>query len=134
MAFISRNLFIMDNKQFNQSFKERTIQQSLNIMKYYSELKKTDSIRIIGKQLIRCSTSVGANLRAACVARSANEKFAKYCIVVEEADEMIYWIDLLNRYHINLHVPDHIISEANEIVKVMTACKRGLGRKIGSHR
>lgn len=124
----------MNYREFNQTFTERTIQQSLNIIKYYSELRKTDSIRIIGKQLIRCSTSVGANFRAACVARSAKEKFAKYCIVVEEADEVVYWLNLLNRHHEKLMVPERILLEAKEIIKVMTACKRGIGRTIGSHK
>ena len=124
----------MNYREFNQIFTERTIQQSLNIINYYSGLKKTDSIRIIGRQLVRSATSVGANFRAAFVARSTKEKFAKYCIVVEEADEVLYWLNLLERHHENLDVPKNILSEAKEITKVMTACKRGLGRKIGLHK
>lgn len=88
LALINKTLY-MDNVTFNTLFRKRTINLSLEIMKFYSGLKKFDEVRIMGKQLIRCVTSVGANFRAACVARSTNEKYSKYCIVVEEADEMI---------------------------------------------
>ena len=50
---------------------------------------------MIGKQLLRSGTSIGANYRAACRARSRAEFIAKLGVVVEEADESIYWIELL---------------------------------------
>ncbi len=124
----------MDNKEFNSHFKNRTMQLALDIMKFYSILKKNDAVRIMGKQLIRSTTSVGANFRAAGLSRSLNEKFSKFCIVVEEADETIYWLELFNKCHLDIKVPEKVLTEANEIVKVMSACKRGLGRKIGKYK
>ena len=56
----------------------------------YEHLHKTDSIRIIGKQIVRASTSTAANYRAACCARSKAEFFSEMSIVVEEADETVF--------------------------------------------
>jgi four helix bundle protein len=58
-------------------------------------LPKTDEAKILGKQLLRSSTSVAANYRAAYRGRSNNEWYAKLCIVVEEADETQFWTELL---------------------------------------
>lgn len=126
--------FIMTNSEFAQHYKERTLNFSLDILNFYAKVQKLDETRIMGKQLIRCATSIGANFRAACVARSFNEKFAKYCIVVEEADEAIYWLLLFKRCHLNIHVPNQLIEEAEILTKVMTACKKGIGRKVGKYK
>jgi four helix bundle protein len=61
----------------------------------YAKLPKTDELRIVGKQLIRSATSVAANYRAACRARSKAEFAAKMSIVVEEADETLFWMEIL---------------------------------------
>lgn len=61
----------------------------------YIALPKTDELRIVGKQLIRASTSVAANYRAVCRARSKAEFCAKMNIVVEEADETLFWLEVL---------------------------------------
>lgn len=120
----------MEQKDFNETFRKRTKKLALAILKFYSELQKNDEVRIIGKQLIRSVTSVGANYRATCVARSKRERFSKFCIVVEEADETIYWLEIFNECHLNINVPDEIIKEAIEIVKVMTACKTNIARQL----
>lgn len=124
----------MNSNEFVKSFRSRTTAFALDIMAFYSKLKKLDETRIMGRQLIRSATSVGANFRAACHARSLNEKFAKYCIVVEEADESIYWLELLDKSHLGIKVPEHLKHEATELSKVMQACKRNLGRKIGKYK
>jgi four helix bundle protein len=58
-------------------------------------MSKTDSSRIIGKQLIRSVTSTAANYRAACLSRSKKEFYSKISIVVEEADETLFWLEIL---------------------------------------
>ena len=80
---------------FNEDLRERTKIFAVRIIKMYSILKKTDEIRIIGKQLLRSGTSVAANFRAVCRARSDKERFAKLSIVVEEADETLFWLEIL---------------------------------------
>lgn len=80
---------------FNEDLRNRTKIFAVRIIKMYSILKKTDEIRIIGKQLLRSGTSVAANFRAVCRARSDKERFAKLSIVVEEADETLFWLEIL---------------------------------------
>jgi len=61
----------------------------------YRALPRHEEARIIGRQLLRSGTSVGANYRAACRARSKAEFVAKLGIVLEEADETVFWLELL---------------------------------------
>ena len=75
--------------------KERTKRFGLRIMKMVDSLPQTTSGRTIGKQLIRSGTSVGANYRAACQGRSRADSVAKLGIVIEEADECLYWLELI---------------------------------------
>lgn len=75
--------------------KDRTKRFALRIMKMVDALPKTTSGRAIGNQLIRAGTAVGANYRAACRGRSKAEFAAKLGIVVEEADECGYWLELI---------------------------------------
>jgi four helix bundle protein len=70
-----------------QEFKRRAQQFALRVIRLIERLPKRTSGEVIGKQLLRCATSVGANYRAACRARSPSEFCAKMGIVEEEADE-----------------------------------------------
>ena len=81
---------------FNQQFRERTKEASLRVIRLYQQLPKSGEAQIIGKQLLRCATSVAANFRAACRGRSGAEWYAKLCICVEEADEAQFWLELLS--------------------------------------
>ena len=68
----------------------------LRIIKLVDSLPPASSAQIIGKQLLRWGTSVGANYRAACRAKSSADLIHKLSIVEEEADECLYWLELLN--------------------------------------
>ena len=81
----------MDEKEL----KERTKQFALRIMKLLDALPNTVSWRAIANQLVRAGTSVGANYRAACRGRSKAEFIAKLGVVIEEADECEYWLELI---------------------------------------
>lgn len=85
----------MDHGEFAEVMRGRTKQLAIRVIRMYGRLAKSDEIRIIGKQLMRSSTSVAANYRAACRARSKAEFFAKLSITIEEADETLFWIELL---------------------------------------
>ena len=106
----------------NNSLQERTKQFALRIVRLTSSLPSSRSERVIGGQLIRCGTSVGANYRAACRARSPAEFRAKLGIAEEEADESIYWMELLIAAEI---VPferlENLIQEANDILSMVKA-------------
>ena len=82
-------------KQELRDLKQRTKQFALQIIRLYRTLPVTDEERILGKQLLRSRTSVGANYRAACRARSKAEFIAKLGIVLEESDETVFWLELL---------------------------------------
>ena len=77
-------------------FKKRTKEIALRIIKLVDSLPPASSAQIIGKQLLRSGTSVGANYRAACRAKSTADLIHKLSIVEEEADECLYWRELLN--------------------------------------
>ena len=105
-----------------QEFKQRTKQLALRVIKLVSSLPKNTVSEVIGKQLIRSGTSVGANYRAACRARSTADLIAKLRIVEEEADECLYWMELIVEAKLvdvaNLR---SIMSETNEILAMTVA-------------
>jgi four helix bundle protein len=74
-----------------EELQSRTKRFALRVVKLYRSLPKSNEARILGKQLLRSGTSIGANYRAACRARSRAEFIAKLGIVLEEADETAFW-------------------------------------------
>ena len=80
---------------FNELLRARTKEASLRVIRLFQQLPRTGEASVLGKQLLRSATSVAANYRAACRGRSAAEWYAKICICVEEADETLFWLELL---------------------------------------
>jgi four helix bundle protein len=102
--------------------KVRTKELALRIMRLVNFLPNTRSGRAIGNQLTRSGTSVGANYRAACRARSKPEFLAKLGIVEEEADETCYWLELIiDGDLIPKHRVDPLLAEANELTAIIVA-------------
>ncbi|MBE9186404.1 four helix bundle protein [Microcoleus sp. LEGE 07076] len=105
-----------------QEFKKRTNELALRVIKLVGSLPKNTVSEVIGKQLIRSGSSVGANYRAACGARSTADLIAKLRIVEEAADECIYWMELIVEAKLvdvtNLR---SIMSETNEILAMTVA-------------
>lgn len=117
----------MKQEEFNEQFRERTKNLALNIIKTISPLKYSDALGILRKQEIRACSSVAANFRAVCRGRSLKERYAKLCIVVEEADETIFWLEMLvEGEFLDGNVAKPLIQEATEILKVMSAYKKSL--------
>jgi four helix bundle protein len=105
-----------------EEFKERTKQFALRIIRLVDTLPATASASHIGGQLLRAGTSVGSNYRAACRARSPAEFCAKLGIVEEEADETIYWIELLIEASlVQGQLLGDLIQVANEILAMVIA-------------
>jgi four helix bundle protein len=114
-----------DEFVFREAFKSRTKQMALRVVKLFQALPKTGESQIPGKQLLRSATSVAANYRAACRSRSTNEFFAKICIVVEEADETIFWLELLSESGILPSIKlESLMEEATEILKITSTAKK----------
>jgi len=105
-----------------KTFKERTKKFALAVVKLVEALPRTRTVDVLGRQLLRAGTSVGANYRAACRGRSASDVVAKSGIVEEDADEAICWMELLADAGV---VPAERISalkkEANELVAMTVA-------------
>lgn len=108
-----------------EALKKRTKQFGLRVMNLVDALPKTTSGRAIGAQLIRSGTSVGANYRSACRGRSDAEFAAKLGVVVEEADESGYWMELSIEGGLlpATQVPP-LLKEAEELVALFTAAIR----------
>jgi four helix bundle protein len=100
----------------------RTKAFALRVIRLVDSLPTRRSCEVIGKQLLRSATSVGANYRAACRARSPAEFCAKMGIVEEEADESAYWLELLMDGEIvKREVLADLHAEAGEIVAMVVA-------------
>ena len=115
-----------------QEFKNRTKQIALRIIRLVESLPSSRSAEILGKQLLRSGTSIGANYRAACRGKSTADVLHKLSIVEEEADESLYWIELLIESDI---VPESKLttlhSDVNEIVAMtVTSIRTIRSRKI----
>jgi four helix bundle protein len=105
--------------------KARTKQFALRVMKMVDALPRTIQGRTIAKQIIRSATSVAANYRAACRARSRAEFIAKIGVVEEEADESCFWLELI--IDSGLLTEERIrplLSEAGELVAIIAASRK----------
>jgi len=103
----------------------RTKQFALRILRLYRLLPARDEARILGKQVLRSGTSVGANYRAACRARSKAEFISKIGIVLEEADETVFWLELLLESGIVNHENlDDLLREADELTAIFVSSLR----------
>lgn len=110
---------------FAEEFRKRTKRFAVEVIQMYKKIPKTDEARIVGRQLIKAATSVAANYRAACRARSEKEFYAKLSIVVEEADESIFWMEILNDSGI-YKVDQELVNEGNEILAVIAKSRKTL--------
>src|SRR4030095_6842686 len=100
--------------------KKRTKAFALRIIKLVESLPSGKTADVIGRQLLRCGTSVGANYRASCRAKSAADFIAKMGMFEEEADEAVYWIELLVESDLvrSSRVAD-LLDEANQLVAIV---------------
>src|SRR3954452_17344863 len=108
-----------------QQLLERTKTFALRSLKLVDHLPRTMSGRAIGNQLVRSATSVGANYRAACRSRSRAEFASKLGIVAEEADESVYWLELISEGRLLPEAKvDGLLKEANELTAIFTFARR----------
>ena len=106
--------------KFADELKKRTRQFGVRIVRVVQSLDEGPTARVLGNQLLRCGTSVGANYRAACRARSPAEFRAKLGIVEEECDEAIYWLEMMIEVGMKSETSlADLIQEANEILAIV---------------
>src|SRR5690349_7457903 len=103
----------------------RTKLFALRVIRLTQSLPRDRTADVIGRQLLRCGTTVGANYRAACRARSPADFIAKLGIVEEEADESLYWMELLLESKlVDQSLIAELIKEANELLSMTVASIR----------
>ncbi len=116
-----------------EELKKRTKQFALRAIKLFNSLPKKKDAEVLGIQLLLASTSVGANYRAACRARSQADFISKITIVEEESDESAYWIELLGESGIvKKKLLENLLIEANELTAIFTSSGRTAKSKINS--
>ncbi len=110
--------------QFNEQIRERTLSMAVEVHKLLANLTVSSLTRPIVTQLIRSSTSVASNFRAATRSRSDAEFYSKICIVVEEIDETQFWLDYLDRIKLlGRSGAAGVFNEVEELVKIFTSIK-----------
>lgn len=116
-----------------EKLKQRTKQFALEVLKFTKDFNKTDESYIIKKQLLRSAFSIAANYRAVCRARSNAEFVSKLSIVVEEADECVFWIELsLEAEIVDKEMANIILKEANEILAIMSKSRKTIKNRINN--
>jgi four helix bundle protein len=114
-----------------EDLKQRTKRFALRVIRLVQALPRNRMGEVIGRQLLRSGTSVGANYRAVCRARSPADFVAKMHIVQEEADESLYWMELLTDAKV-VEAPRvaDLLREADELLAIFVASINTARRKI----
>lgn len=108
-----------------EQMRDRTKAFALRIIRLYLSLPYKTDTQVLGKQLLRCGTSVAANYRAVCRARSKAEFIAKMGVVVEEADEAILWLERMTESVIvSMKKTESLLKEAHELTAIFAASQR----------
>ena len=114
-----------------RDLKLRTKQFALRVIKLVETLPRTRTARVFGDQLLRSSTSVPANYRAACRSRSNADFIAKIGIVEEETDESVFWIEMLvDTKLVKRSRVENLLDEGNQLTAIwVTSINTARGRK-----
>lgn len=121
----------ISNFDFAEEFRQRTKAFALRIMKLVDHLPGAPSCRVAGAQLVRAGTSIAANYRAACRARSEREFNAKLHIALEEADETVLWLELLSEGgQLPIGRIDDLLAEAKAIMSILGKAEKTARAKL----
>jgi four helix bundle protein len=108
-----------------EQLKARSKRFASDVIALVGTLPRTLVAEIIGRQLVRSGTSIGANYRAACRARSRAEFIAKMGVAEEEADEALYWLELLfDTGLVERAAVELLLREAAELVAILSAGRK----------
>ena len=113
------------NVEKHQELRNRTKAFALRVIRMSDALPKTRSGNVIGNQILRSATGMAANYRAAGRSRSKVELVAKIGVVIEEADETVFWLEMLRDSAIVKPTKlNHMLDEANQLLAIFTASRR----------
>jgi four helix bundle protein len=115
----------LNSLQKATELKHRTKAFAIRIVKLFRSLPHSPDAQTLGKQILRSGTSVAANYRAVCRARSKAEFISKMGVVLEEADETVFWLELLTETGVpSQERTQDLLKEANELLAVFGASLR----------
>ena len=114
-----------------EELKQRTKQFALRCIKVTEALPKSRMADVLGKQLLRSATSVAANYRSACRGRSKPDFISKLGIAIEEADETLYWLEMVVEAGLMSEAKlKDLMHETDEIIAILTASSRTAKRNL----
>ncbi len=119
----------MNEKElFIEELKRRTKKFAVDVILFCNTLITCKASDVITYQLVKAATSTGANYRAACRARSKPEFYSKVCVVVEESDESVYWLEIIKDANLSYDIKElsRLTEEGIEITKIMNTTKNTL--------
>src|SRR6266436_7260342 len=107
-----------------KELQNRTKNFAVRIIKSFARLPKDGAARIIGRQFLRSGTSVAANYRAACRARSTADFISKISVVAEETDETLFWFELLIEAElVQMKLLEPLLQECEELLKIFSIAR-----------
>jgi four helix bundle protein len=122
----------MENIHFNEQIRERTMKMAVDVRNLLKSEKYLSIDRPFVNQLIRSSSSVAANYRSATRGRSNAEFYSKICIVLEETDETLFWLDYIMKLElVNETEAMKIRNEVEELVRLFSSIRKKMKEKIG---
>ena len=111
----------MNNLEFAKKMQERTMDFAVKVVKFFGKLPKTDEARATGRHFLRAGTSAAANYREACRAKSEADFISKMGAAVEEADESVFWLELIEKAALCSATEIQPLStEANELLCIFS--------------
>ena len=111
----------MNNLEFATKMQKRTKAFAVEVVKFFPKLPKTDEARVLGRRLLRSGTSVAANYRAVCRAKSDADFISKMGTVVEEADETLLWLEILEDAGIcAVRLVQPLKAESDELLRIFS--------------
>ncbi|HQV78496.1 MAG TPA: four helix bundle protein [Chitinophagales bacterium] len=117
----------MDNTNFNfgEDLKNRTKKFAVKIISFTKDLDKSTENYVFTKQIIRSASSVASNYRAACRDRSKAEFYAKLSIVIEEADETLFWLEMIEEFNDKQKLKIiELFNEGEELLKIFSKSRK----------
>jgi four helix bundle protein len=121
-----------DKDIFVEGLKKRTKKFGVDVILFCDSLRVCKAASVITYQLVKSATSTGANYRAACRGRSDNEFFSKICIVVEECDESVFWLEIIEDTALSNNITElkRLLIEGTEILKILSKTKDTTYKKL----
>ena len=119
-----------EKEMFIENMKARTKRFALDIIAFCDDLPKSNVCYRLGDQLLRSGTSVGANYRASCRARSQAEFYSKISTLIEEGDESGFWLELfIESGKRDIEESHRLLAEANEITAIMAKVRKTISSR-----